>query len=416
LAGSGIEKEVKKQLSVIKKHAVDVLPEEELVKKLERSLKENKPLRVKLGVDPTAPDLHLGHAVVLKKLRDFQDLGHEVILLIGDYTGLIGDPSGRKTTRPVLTEDEIKKNAETYVEQAFKILDPEKTKIDYNSRWLKPLSFADVIKLCGKFTVARLLERDDFTLRMQSEQPIFLHELLYPVMQAYDSVMLEADVELGGTDQKFNLLAGRDLQIAMGQEPQIIVTMPLLEGLDGTRKMSKSYGNYIAFNDSPNEMFGKVMSIPDELIGRYYRLVLFYDEDNAKEIEEGIISGKLHPAEVKRNLAEEIVAFYYGAEEAKKAREEFDRVFKEKELPSEIPEFIVHPELYKENGKVWIVRLLKDAGLVPSNSEARRLIEQGGVKLNGETITKTDFEFAPRSGDVIKVGKRKFLKLQVKGN
>lgn len=416
MAGSEIEKEVKRQLEVIKKHAVDVIPEDELIKKLERSIKENKPLRVKLGVDPTAPDLHLGHAVVLRKLKDFQDLGHEVILLIGDYTGLIGDPSGRKTTRPILTEEEIKKNAETYVDQAFRILDPEKTKIDYNSRWLKPLSFADVIRLCGKFTVARLLERDDFTIRMRSEQPIFLHELLYPVMQAYDSVMLKADVELGGTDQKFNLLAGRDLQIAMGQEPQIIVTMPLLEGLDGTRKMSKSYGNYIAFNDTPDEMFGKVMSIPDELIGRYYRLVLFYDEEKVREIEEGIKIGELHPAEVKRNLAEEIVAFYHGAEKAKKAREEFDRIFKEKELPSEVPEFIVPPELFKEDGKVWIVRVLKDAGLVPSNSEARRLIDQGGVKLNGQTIDSPDFEFTPKNGDIIKVGKRKFLKLLVKGD
>jgi tyrosyl-tRNA synthetase len=408
-----LKKEIERQLKVIKRHAVDVLPEEELIIKLERSLKENRPLKVKLGVDPTAPDLHLGHAVVLRKLRDFQDLGHTAILLIGDYTGLIGDPSGRKTTRPVLSEEEIKKNAETYVEQAFKILDPEKTVIDYNSRWLKPLTFADVIRLCGKFTVARLLERDDFELRMKSEQPIFLHELLYPVMQAYDSVMLEADVELGGTDQKFNLLAGRDLQLAMGQEPQIIVTMPLLEGLDGVRKMSKSYGNYIAFNDSPEEMFGKVMSISDELIARYYALVLFYDEERVEEIKEGISSGRLHPAEIKRNLAEEIVTLYHGPEAARKAREEFDRVFKEKQLPSEIPEFEVKNNLYNENGKVWLVKLIKEAGLVPSNSEARRLIEQGGVKLNGQAITDPSFEFSPRNGDILKVGKRKFLKLHV---
>lgn len=410
---ASIKAEVERQLKIIKRHAVDVLPEDELIKKLEKSIKEGRPLKVKLGVDPTAPDLHLGHAVVLRKLRDFQDLGHTAILLIGDYTGLIGDPSGRKTTRPVLTEEEIKENARTYVEQAFKVLDPEKTVIDYNSRWLKPLTFADVVKLCGKFTVARLLERDDFTLRMKSEQAIYLHELLYPVMQAYDSVMLEADVELGGTDQKFNLLAGRDLQIAFGQEPQIIVTMPLLEGLDGTRKMSKSYGNYVAFNDPPEEMFGKIMSIPDEMIPRYYALVLFYDEEEVEKIKEGLRSEKLHPAEAKRNLAEEIVAFYHGKEKAKKAREEFDRVFKLKDLPTEIPEFKVKRELLNENGSIWIVKLLKESGLASSNSEAKRLIEQGGVKLNGKTISDTLYEFVPENGDILKVGKRKFLKLLV---
>lgn len=408
-----ISREVERQMKIIKSHAVDVLPEEELAKKIERSIKENRPLKVKLGVDPTAPDLHLGHAVVLRKLREFQDLGHTAILLIGDYTGLIGDPSGRKSTRPLLTEEEIIENARTYVSQAFKILDPEKTVIDYNSRWLKPLSFADVIRLCGKFTVARLLERDDFSLRMKAEQPIFLHELLYPVMQAYDSVMLEADVELGGTDQKFNLLAGRDLQIAMGQEPQVIVTMPLLEGLDGVRKMSKSYGNYIAFNDTPEEMFGKVMSIPDEMIVRYYALVLFYEEEKLKEIEEGLKSNKLHPAEVKRNLAEEIVAFYHGKLKAKAAREEFDRVFKRKQLPTEIPEFKIDKEIFQETDMVSMARLLKAAGLAKSNSEAKRLIEQGGVKLNGNTVLDPHFEFKPKSGDVIKVGKRKFIKLVV---
>lgn len=408
-----LQKEVQRQLKIIKRHAVDVLPEDELAEKIERSVREKKPLKVKLGVDPTAPDLHLGHAVVLRKLRDFQDLGHTAILLIGDYTGLIGDPSGRKTTRPVLTEEEIKENARTYVSQAFKVLDPERTVIDYNSRWLKPLSFADVIRLCGKFTVARLLERDDFTLRMKSEQPIFLHELLYPVMQAYDSVMLEADVELGGTDQKFNLLAGRDLQEAMGQEPQVIVTMPLLEGLDGSRKMSKSYGNYIAFNDNPEDMFGKVMSIPDELIPRYFALVLFYDVEKVEEIKDGLSTGKLHPATVKRDLAEEIVAFYHGKEAAKRAREEFDRVFKEKELPSEIPEFVLKKDFLDESGRIWIVRLLKESGLVSSNSEGKRLVEQGGVKLNGTTITDVQFAFEPKDGDIIKVGKRKFLKLHV---
>lgn len=406
-----VDKEVKRQLAVIKRHAVDVLPEEELASKIERSILENRPLKVKLGVDPTAPDLHLGHGVVLRKLRDFQDLGHVAILLIGDYTALIGDPSGRKTTRPVLSEEEVRENAKTYVSQAFKILDPERTVIDYNSRWLKPLSFADVIKLCGKFTVARLLERDDFTLRMRSEQPIFLHELLYPVMQAYDSVMLEADVELGGTDQKFNLLAGRDLQEALGQEPQVIVTMPLLEGLDGERKMSKSYGNYIAFNDAPEDMFGKVMSIPDSLISRYFALVLFYDEERIKSIEEGMKSGALHPAQVKRDLAEEIVAVFHGREAAKRAREEFDRVFKEKELPSSIPVFTVTKEHLNEDGTISIVKLLRLSGLASSNSEAKRLIEQGGVRLNGEAVRDHLFAFVPQDGDVIKVGKRKFLKL-----
>ncbi len=414
MAEKKLTAEIERQLKIIKRHAVDVLPEDELVKKLERSIRENKPLKVKLGVDPTAPDLHLGHAVVLRKLRDFQDLGHQVILLIGDYTGLIGDPSGRKTTRPVLTEDELKENAKTYVDQAFKILDPERTVIDYNSRWLKPLTFADVLKLCGKFTIARLLERDDFTLRMQSEQPIFLHELLYPVMQAYDSVMLEADVELGGTDQKFNLLAGRDLQMAMGQEPQIIVTMPLLEGLDGTRKMSKSYGNYIAFNDPPQEMFGKVMSVSDELMFRYYELVLYWEKEEVEKLKKEVSEGTLHPADAKRNLAEKIVEFYHGKEAARKAREEFDRIFKDKELPEEIPVYTVKSDLFNDEGRVWIVNLLKASGMVASNSEARRLIEQGGVKLNGSIVRDPGYEFIPQDGDVLKVGKRKFLKLQVK--
>lgn len=411
---SDLKREVERQVEIIKSHAVDVIPEDELRKKLERSLLENKPLRVKLGVDPTAPDLHLGHAVVLHKLKQFQDLGHEVILLIGDYTGLVGDPSGRKTTRPVLSEEEIKKNAETYTSQAFKILDREKTVIDYNSRWFKELNFIDVIRLCGKFTVSRLLERDDFEQRLKAEQPIFLHELLYPVMQAYDSVALQADVELGGTDQKFNLLAGRDLQQALGQEPQVIITMPLLEGTDGVRKMSKSYGNYIGLTDEPFDMFGKVMSIPDELMLRYFELALFYSEDEIAKLKQGLESGELHPAVLKRDLAEQIVAKYHGPEAAREARKQFDRVFKQKELPDEIPEFEVPARLYNENGQVWIVRLLKESGLVPSNSEARRLIAQGGVRLDGRPIEDTEFEWQPSDGQIIKVGKRKFLKLKVR--
>lgn len=410
---SDLKAEAKKQLEIIKKHTAEIVPEEELLEKLYRSLRDGKPLRVKLGVDPTAPDLHLGHAVVLRKLKDFQDLGHQVILLIGDYTGLVGDPSGRKTARPVLTEDEIKANAKTYTSQAFKILDPEKTIIDYNSRWFKKMSFIDVLNLCGKFTVARLLERDDFSERIKSGTPIFLHELLYPIMQAYDSVALKADVELGGTDQKFNLLAGRDLQLVFGQEPQAIITMPLLEGTDGVRKMSKSYGNYIGLTDPPEEMFGKIMSLPDEIIIRYYNLALFTDPEELKRIAAGLESGELHPAEVKRNLAEAVVALYHGEEEAKKARREFDRVFKEKQLPSKIRDFCISEDIYNSKGKVWIVQVLRQSGLASSNSEARRLIEQGGVRIDGKLIESPDFEWVPQDGQVLQVGKRKFIKLKV---
>lgn len=403
--------EVARQLRVITAYTAEVIPLDELAKKIVKSLESGKPLTVKLGVDPTAPDLHLGHAVVLRKLKDFQDLGHRVVLLIGDYTGLVGDPSGRKTTRPVLTPEEIEANARTYTDQAFKILDRAKTVIDYNSRWLKPLTFGDVIKLCGKFTVARLLERDDFSLRMQAEQPIFLHELLYPIMQAYDSVALEADVELGGTDQKFNLLAGRDLQEAFGQEPQVIVTMPLLVGLDGVRKMSKSYGNYVGLTDEPEDMFGKIMSIPDELIVPYYELCLFAPAEEAQRIAAGLDDGTLHPAHVKRDLAEGIVALYHGRDAARRAREEFDRVFREKQLPSDMEEFTVPASLVSD-GRVWLVRLLTAAGLASSNGEARRLIQQGGVKIDGTPVNDPDFEWEPSDGQVLQVGKRRFVRLR----
>lgn len=409
----GLKKEVERQIKKIKAHTVEVIPLDELEKKIYKSLREEKPLKVKLGVDPTAPDLHLGHSVVLRKLRDFQELGHQVILLIGDYTGLVGDPSGRKSVRPVLTEEEIRENAKTYTSQAFKILDPDKTTIDYNSRWFKGMLFKDVLNLCGKFTVARLLERDDFNKRMEKELPIYLHELLYPVMQAYDSVALKADVELGGTDQKFNLLTARDLQIVFQQEPQIVITMPLLEGTDGTRKMSKSYGNYIGITEPPAEMFGKIMSIPDEFISRYYDLVLFYPSEKVKNIREELEKGTRHPAKVKRELAERIIEFYYSEKDAKKARKEFDRVFKHQELPSDIPDFKVTEDIYNQSGKIWIVRLLKKAELVSSNSEARRLISQGGVKLDGKVIEDDNFEWVPDNGQVVRVGKRRFIKLVV---
>lgn len=411
-----LKAETERQMEIIKKHTVDVVPENELLEKIYRSLEEKKPLRVKLGVDPTAPDMHLGHAVVLRKLKDFQDLGHQVILLIGDYTGLVGDPSGRKTARPVLTEEEIKANAKTYTDQAFKILNAEKTIIDYNSRWFKKMTFMNVLNICGKFTVARLLERDDFSERIKSELPIFLHEMLYPVMQAYDSVALEADVELGGTDQKFNLLAGRDLQPVFGQEPQVIITMPLLEGTDGVQKMSKSYGNYIGLTDVPEDMFGKVMSLPDKMITRYYDLTLFRDSTELEEIARALASGKLHPAEVKRDLAEEIVALYWGREKAKTARQEFDRVFKEKQLPSKVKDFELSADIFNEEGNVWIVQVLRKSGLASSNSEARRLIEQGGVKLDGGLIKSHDYRWIPLDGQVLQVGKRKFIKLKVKSS
>lgn len=375
-------------------------------------LKRGVPLNIKLGVDPTAPDLHLGHAVPFRKLRQFQDLGHEVTLIIGDGTALIGDPSGRNTTRPQLTREEVQANVKTYVEQAFLILDPEKTTLRYNSEWILDLDMEGLLKLLANFTVARILERDDFHNRYGSGQPIGLHEFLYPVMQAYDSVVIKADVELGGTDQLFNLLAGRELMEKMGMEPQVCLTLPLLEGTDGVQKMSKSYGNYVGLTDEPADMFGKIMSIPDELMVKYFRLASTLSVDAIDEIERGLAADELHPNKVKRSLAQNIVAAYHGDQAAIAAEEAFDKLFKEHAIPEDIAEFSL--ELApNEDGLVYLAKVLADTGLASSAGEARRLIDGGGVKINGEALSPKTYNVEPAmlEGAVIQVGKRKFARL-----
>lgn len=396
------------QFYIIQSGAAQIVPEKALMDKLKRG----KPLNIKLGVDPTAPDIHLGHAVPLRKLRQFQDLGHQVTLIIGDGTALIGDPSGRNSTRPQLTREQIKENAQTYVDQAFKVLDPEKTTLRYNSEWILSLGMEDLLKIASNFTVARILERDDFHNRYTSELPISLHEFLYPIMQAYDSVVIKADVELGGTDQLFNLLAGRELMEKMGMEPQVCLTLPLLEGTDGVKKMSKSYGNYIGLTDAPNDMFGKVMSIPDELMVKYYRLASTVPVDQIDAIEKGLAADEIHPNRCKRDLAQNIVAAYYDEEAAKEAEAAFDRQFKQHEVPEDIPEFAADLTP-NEEGTVYLAKLIADSGLTKSTGDARRMIDQGGVKINGEAVAAKAYNVAPESlsGAVIQVGKRKFVRL-----
>ena len=401
---------VDQQIEIIKRGAVEIISEEELRMKLERAQKEGRPLRVKLGLDPTAPDIHLGSAVVLRKLRQFQDLGHEAIIVIGDFTAMIGDPSGRSKTRPQLSEEEVRKNARTYEEQYCKILDPEKTKVVFNSQWLGKMNFADVIRLAAKTTVARVLERDDFQNRFENELPIGLHEILYPLCQAYDSVVLEADVEMGGTDQKFNNLMGRDLQRAFGQEPQVVLLMPLLVGLDGREKMSKSLGNYVGIEEPPFEMYGKIMSIPDELMIDYFVLTTDVPMQEIRRIEEGLKEGTIHPKEAKKRLAREIVTMYHSAEAARKAEEEFERVFAQKEMPSEMPELKISSSELKE-GKIWSVKLLVLAGIAKSNREARNLILQGAMRLDGKRISSPD-DVPIRNGSILKVGRR-FAKIKI---
>ena len=396
------------QLHIIASGASQIVPESALLEKLKRG----KPLNIKLGVDPTAPDIHLGHAVPLRKLRQFQDLGHQVTLIIGDGTALIGDPSGRNSTRPQLTREQIKQNAQTYVDQAFKVLDPEKTTLRYNSEWILSLDMEHLLKLMAHFTVARILERDDFHNRYTTNLPISLHEFMYPVMQAYDSVVIKADVELGGTDQLFNLLAGRELMEKMGMEPQVCLTLPLLEGTDGVKKMSKSYGNYIGLTDEPADMFGKVMSIPDELMVKYYRLASTESVKEIDAIEKGLANDELHPNKVKRALARNIVAAYYDEEQAQAAEEQFDLVFKKHDVPDDIAEFT--PDLTpNDEGLVYLAKVIHDAGLAQSVGEARRLIDGGGVKLNGEAVAAKAYNVEPEKlkDCVLQVGKRKFVKL-----
>lgn len=396
------------QLHIIKSGTAQIVPESALLEKLKRGV----PLNVKLGVDPTAPDIHLGHAVPLRKLRQFQDLGHQVTLIIGDGTALIGDPSGRNTTRPQLSREKIQENAQTYVDQAFKILDPEKTVLRYNSEWILDLNMESLLKLLANFTVARILERDDFHNRYASGQSISLHEFLYPVMQAYDSVVIKADVELGGTDQLFNLLAGRELMEKMGMEPQIALTMPLLEGTDGVRKMSKSYGNYIGLTDAPKDMFGKTMSIPDEMIGKYYRLASSLTPAEVDKIDAALADGSADPYELKRALGRDLCDTYHGAGAGDEAQAEFDRVFKEGQL-ADFPE--KHVELtVNDEGQIYLAGLLKDLGLSASAGQARRDIDGGGVKINGEAVAPKSYNIDPSAlklGDILSVGKRKGFKL-----
>jgi len=397
-------------MDLIKYGAVEIIPEDELVKKIERSIKTGKPLKVKLGCDPTKPDLHLGHSVVLRKLRHFQELGHIAVLIIGDFTAMIGDPSGRSKTRPQLSFEETRINGQTYFEQAKKILLPERVEIRYNSEWLGKMTFEDVIRLASKYTVARMLERDDFSKRYKSGEPISIHELLYPLAQAMDSVAIEADVELGGTDQKFNLLVGRDIQREFGQEPQVIITMPLLVGTDGVEKMSKSLDNYIAFNDPPFEMYGKTMSIPDELIYDYFLLTTDLSQTEIENIKKQLNDPSVNPRDLKRRLAWELVRMYHGVEEANKAQEEFDKIFVRKEIPEELEEF----EIEQGDGKIRIVELLVQTGLANSKSEAKRLIQLGGVSIDGVKINDIDATVGLDKSFVIKVGKRKFLKIKPK--
>lgn len=394
------------QLKVLLRGVAQVVSEDELLKKLEKSIAENRPLNVKLGVDPTSSDIHLGHTVPLQKLRQFQDLGHNVTLIIGDYTAMIGDPSGKSATRPRLTHEQVLANAKTYQEQVFKILKPEQTKVAFNGDWFSKMTFSDVADMASKITVARMLERDDFAKRYSNNQPISILEFIYPLMQATDSVEIKADVELGGTDQVFNILLGRDLQRDAGQEPQIVMCLPLLVGLDGVNKMSKSLGNYIGITEDPNTMYGKVMSLADEMMITYFELVTNMDKAEIDKIKAGLNDGSLHPKAVKSRLGMQIVSQYHGEEAATKARDEFEKVFSSGGLPEDIPEFTINEE------KVWIVKLMVDCELVKSNSEARRMIEQGGVKLNNNKVEDGNLEVAIDDGMVLQVGKRKFARLK----
>ena len=400
---------VEEQLRTIQSGVAQLVPLADLKKKLERQ----KPLNIKLGVDPTSPDLHIGHAVPLRKLRQFQDLGHKVTLIIGDGTALIGDPSGRNSTRPQLSSKEIANNAQTYMDQAMKILDKDKTEVAHNADWICKLDLAGLLELCSHFTVARILERDDFTKRYQGQIPIALHEFLYPVMQAYDSVMIKADVELGGNDQLFNLLAGRELMEKKGMEPQVALTLPLLEGTDGVRKMSKSYGNYIGLTDEPADMFGKVMRIPDTLMPRYYRLATALSVDEMDKIEAELASGDADPNQAKRRLAREIISIYYDESSAEAAEAAFDKQFKDHEIPDDVAEVSVDLTEDADKGGVYLPRVLAEANLVQSNGEGRRMIDQNGVKLNGELMQAQTYHIAADKlkGAVLQVGKRKFARI-----
>jgi tyrosyl-tRNA synthetase len=403
---------IDEEYAFLAKGAVDLIEKADLKRKLERSRKTKKPLTVKVGFDPTAPDIHLGHTVVIRKMRHFQMMGHRVIFLIGDFTGLIGDPSGRKATRPALTRDEIAANAETYRRQIYKLLDPEATEVRFNSEWLGALGAEGMIRLAGKYTLARIMERDDFATRWENHQPISVHELLYPLAQGYDSVALEADVEMGGTDQLFNLLVGRDLMREYQQEPQVVLTMPLLEGLDGVEKMSKSLGNYIGIDESPDSIFGKVMSISDWLMWKYYLLCTDRTPDEIQSLREEVETGRAHPMEVKKALAKSIITDFHGADDAERAEAEFTRIFSERQAPSEVETI----ELPASQDPVPLSKVIASAGLAPSNTEARRLLSQGGVTVDDVKVddAKATLNAAAGQSYYLKVGKRRFAQIVFK--
>lgn len=395
------------QMDIIKRGVAEIIPEDDLVRKIEKSISSHVPLVVKLGCDPSRPDLHLGHAVVLRKLRQFQDLGHQAILIVGDFTGMIGDPSGRSKTRPPLTIDETRKNGQTYFEQATRILSTKKLQMLYNSEWLGKLNFSDVIQLSSKYTVARMLERDDFEKRYRAGEPISIHELLYPLAQAMDSVAIHADVELGGTDQKFNLLVGRDIQREYASDPQVAITMPILRGTDGVEKMSKSLENYIGIEESPQQMYGKTLSIPDTLIYDFFLLGTDVPAGELNGVREQLQSTNVNPRDLKRRLARTLVTLYHSPEAAREAEEEFDRVFVRRDLPEEIPEVTIT----LADRKIGILRLLTDTSLASSNSDARRLIEQGGVSIDGQRVADQNAVIGLEKSIIVKVGKRKFLRV-----
>jgi tyrosyl-tRNA synthetase len=402
----------REQLDILREGVVEIIKEEELEAKLERSVHEGRPLKVKQGFDPSAPDLHIGHAIGLRKLRQFQDLGHSVIVIIGDYTGMIGDPTDRSETRPKLTHEQVKANAKSYAEQLYKIVDPAKTKVVMNGDWFSKMSFADVMDLAGRYTVARILERDDFANRFQNQKPISIHELFYPLMQGYDSVAIRADVELGATEQKFNCLVGRELQKSHGIEQQVVMLLPVLEGTDGVRRMSKSIGNYIGIDESPKEIYGKTMSIPDTMIVRYFELATEIRREELADIRRELESPGVNPRDTKRKLARAIVSLYHGPEAAGSAEQEFDRIFAKGGLPDEIPEpHVVVKGNPGEEGGVWIVALLTGAGLTKSNGDARRLIKQGGIRLDGSVVTDVDSQVALDRPHLLQVGKRRFVRI-----
>ena len=404
-----LEKEVKRQFDLIKRGTVEIIDEDELKEKLRESIKTEKPLKVKAGFDPTAPDLHLGHTVLIQKLKHFQDLGHEVYFLIGDFTGMIGDPTGKSETRKPLSREELERNAKTYKEQIFKILDEKKTKVVYNSEWCSKLTAVDMIKLASTMTVARMLERDDFSKRFNSNKPISIHEFLYPLLQGYDSVALKADVELGGTDQKFNLLVGRHLQRLWGQRPQTVIMMPILEGLDGVQKMSKSLGNYVGITDEPNDMYGKIMSISDELMWRYYELLSDISESEINRMKEEVNKGNLHPKKVKEMLAFEITKRFHDEISARQAAKHFEEMFKKRDIPEDLETI----EYKLDGDNIWIAHLLKNINFVKSSSEARRMIKSNAVSINAQKVKDENLKLE-KGEYIIRVGKRKIARVVLK--